>query len=94
MPIKESSCQIVCSLKYCMHTLIIDFCVSRQFDSFAKLEGYMEKYWQLMDMGDFNMVGHESGQLLNIVIPTMELQPGSRDIRSKDYSDDYGVLGG
>ena len=43
-----------------------DFCVSRQFDSFAKLEGYMEKYWQLMDTGDFNMVGHESGHLLNI----------------------------
>ena len=41
--------------------VITDFCVSRQFDSFAELEGYMEKYWRLMDMGDFNMVGHESG---------------------------------
>ena len=41
----------------------------RQFDSFAKLERYMEKYWHLMDMGHFNMVGHESGQLLNITYP-------------------------
>ena len=39
--------------------VITDFCVSRQFDSFAELEWYLENYWHLMDTGDFNMVGHE-----------------------------------
>ena len=72
MPIKGSSCQIICSSKYCMHTLEPRFYVSRRFDSFAELEGYniiMEKYWQLMDTGDFSsMAGHESGQLLNIAM--------------------------
>ena len=33
--------------------IITDFCVSRQFDSFAELEWYLENYWQLMDTGDF-----------------------------------------
>ena len=36
--------------------VIMDFCVLRQFDSFAQFEGYMEKYWQLMDTGDFSIV--------------------------------------
>ena len=41
--------------------VITDFCVLRRFDTFAELEWYLEKYWHLMDTGDFNMVGHESG---------------------------------
>ena len=56
----------------------------------------MEKYWQLMDTGDFTMVGHESGHLLNITYPT-----GGHDgaaTRKQGYKlksiwDDYGVFG-
>ena len=50
--------------------VIMDFCVSRQFDSFAELEWYLENYWQLMDTGDFNMVGLESGLVLKIACPS------------------------
>ena len=42
-----------------------------------------------MDMGDFNMVGHESGQLLNITYPTMELH----GYKLKSFWDDYGLCG-
>ena len=46
--------------------VITDFCVSRQFDSFAELEGY--NYGEVLAFNGygrliFNMVGHESGQL-------------------------------
>ena len=51
--------------------IITNFCVSRNFDSFAELEGYryMEKYWHIMERGDFCMIGHEMGQLTNITYP-------------------------
>ena len=80
--------------------VITDFCVPRQFDSFAKLEGYMEKYWHLMDTGDFNMVGHESGHLWKITYPRgSHYGAATRKQGYKlkyiwdDYSDDYGVFG-
>ena len=54
-------CQLALAEKAscCMRAEVItDFCVSRQFDSSLELKGYLEKYWQLMVTGDFNMVGH------------------------------------
>ena len=78
--------------------VITDFCVSRQFDSFAELEW---NYWQLMDTGDFNMVGHESGQVLKIACPSdSHYGAATRKQGCKlqhlwaHYGDDYGVYYG
>ena len=77
-----------------------DFCVSRQFDSFAELEWYLENYWQFIDIVDFNMVGRESGQLLNIACPSASLYGAAT--RKQGYKleslwehdgDNYGVFG-
>ena len=60
----------------------------------------MEKYWRLIDMGDFNMVGHESGHLWKITYPRgSHYGAATRKQGYKlkyiwdDYSDDYGVFG-
>ena len=83
--------------------VITDFCVSRKFDSFAELEWYLEKYWHLMDTGDFNMVGHESGKVLKIACPsaTSASHYGAATRKQgcklqslwEHYGDDYGVFG-
>ena len=80
--------------------IITNFCVSRNFDSFAELEGYMEKYWHIMERGDFCMIGHEMGQLTNITYPrgshygAVSRKQGCRlNSTWEEYSDDYGVFG-
>jgi hypothetical protein len=79
--------------------VITGFCVSRQFDSFTDLEGYMEKYWHIMESGD-NMVGHEAGRLENMTYPrdshygaTTRKQGDRLKYLWDDYSDEYGVFG-
>ena len=60
--------------------VITDFCVSRQFDSFAKLEWYLEKYWQLMDTAShYGAASRKQGYKLKSIW--------------EDYGDDYGVVG-
>ena len=80
--------------------VITDFCVSRQFDSFAEREWYLENYWQLVDTGDFNMVGHESGQVLKIACPSASHYGAANRKQEcklqplwECYNDDYGVFG-
>ena len=80
--------------------VITDFYVSSQFDSFAELEWYLENYWHLMDMGDFNIVGHRSGQLLKIACPSAShygaaTRKQGYKLQSlwEHYGDDYGVFG-
>ena len=79
--------------------IITDFSVSKRFDSFAELEWYMERYWHIMETGDLCIVGHEMGQLTNIIYPcdshhgaaTRKLGYRLNSIW-KEYSDDYGVF--
>ena len=77
--------------------IITDFCVSR---SFAELEWYMERYWHVIERSDFSNVGHEMGQLTNIIYPkgshygALSRKQGCKlNILWEEYSDDYGVFG-
>ena len=79
--------------------IITDFCVSVNFDSFTKLEGYMENYWHVLDR-NFGPVGHEIGQLTNITYPSSSHYGAATRKQSyklnsiwEEYSDDYGVFG-